>query len=159
MPRTRSVPGGAVMHYWKKSLWTVQVRNRMQEHNEKPTSGTQQTIKPPPSSMQAFISKSIFISLICYLFIYSFIYLFIGGSGVWTQGFMLTSRHSTTRVTPPLHFALVILEMSLVKYLQGWQPFTIISHCHEYYYTPSPVYCQQIIKLHCSFGLSYSRPS
>jgi hypothetical protein len=32
-----------------------------------------------------------------------------GGPGIWTQG--LQSRPSTVRATPPVHFALVILEM------------------------------------------------
>jgi hypothetical protein len=34
-----------------------------------------------------------------------------GGTGVWTQGFVLVSRYSTTWAILPVHFALVVLEI------------------------------------------------
>jgi hypothetical protein len=37
--------------------------------------------------------------------------LFSGWAEIWTKGFTLQSRHSATWKTPPVHFALVILEM------------------------------------------------
>jgi hypothetical protein len=36
--------------------------------------------------------------------------LFFGGTGIWTYGFTLAQQHSTAWATPPVHFALVILE-------------------------------------------------
>jgi hypothetical protein len=62
------------------------------------------------------------------------------GTGIWTQGFALASRHSTAWVTPPVHFALVILEIRgvyggvsqellVVADLESWsswsQPFLV----------------------------------
>jgi hypothetical protein len=37
--------------------------------------------------------------------------IFLWGAWVWIQGSLLQSRHSTTWVTPLVHFVVVILEL------------------------------------------------
>jgi hypothetical protein len=40
-----------------------------------------------------------------------FLFVIFGGTGVWTQGFVPAKWAPTTWAAPPIHFALVILEM------------------------------------------------
>jgi hypothetical protein len=54
---------------------------------------------------------------------YGQIFFFFGGTGVWTQGFTLTKQaHSTTWVTPSVHFVLDIGFLKLFAWadLEPW---------------------------------------
>jgi hypothetical protein len=50
------------------------------------------------------------------------LFVCFGGSGVWTQGFALAKQASITWATPPVHIALVILEMGGVGSLELFAP-------------------------------------
>jgi hypothetical protein len=45
--------------------------------------------------------------------------LFFCGTGIWTQGFVLESRCSIFWATPPVHFAVIILEMGSLELFPG----------------------------------------
>jgi hypothetical protein len=51
----------------------------------------------------------------------NFLLFWGGGTGVWTQGSHLQTRHSTAWATSPAHLAPVILEMGVFRTIcSGW---------------------------------------
>jgi hypothetical protein len=68
------------------------------------------------------------VKKLIYKFIVLLIYLFFGGMGVWTQGFALARQMLyCLNPHPPVHFALVILEMgSQQNICLGWPQTTTL---------------------------------